>query len=115
MEPSNVAVPFLMHKIKSEQQNKNEKEKRAMCEHCNHERKLKVGDRVNVDWHKALKSGFGNVCWIIENIGREDRKQGILVYIDDSSILHCEVKFDRRSLWLMEDWLSLADESKTGE
>lgn len=86
-----------------------------MCEHCN-ERKLKVGDRVNVNWQKALEAGFGNVCWITENIGREGRKQGVLVDIDDSPVLCRKVKFgDGYSLWLMEDWLSLADESNEKE
>ena len=87
-----------------------------MCEHCNHERELKIGDRVNVDWQKALESGFRNMCWVTENIGREDRKQGILVDIDDSPVLSYKVKFaDRYSLWLMKDWLSLADETNEKE
>lgn len=89
-----------------------------MCEHCNHERELKIGDWVNVDWQKALESRFGDFIWVTENVGREDRKQGIVVNIDDggvfSTFLSYKVRFNGyRDLWLIKDWLSLADNSKT--
>lgn len=88
-----------------------------MCEHCNHERELKIGDRVNVDWQKASESRFGNRSWVIGNVGYEDMKQGTIVDINASACdeLAYKVKFNSNivpHLWLDKDWLSL-DESKT--
>ena len=54
-----------------------------MCEHCNHERELKIGDRVNVNWQIMAESSYGGHYWVIENMGREDRKQGIVVDINN--------------------------------
>ena len=82
-----------------------------------HERKLKVGDHVNVDWQKALKTRIGP-SWITESAEQLNKKQGTIMYIDNSPALNCKVKFDDRIhhfLWLDEDWLSLVDESNEKE
>ena len=86
-----------------------------MCEHCNHERELKVGDRVNVNWQIMVESSYEGRYWVIENMGREDRKQGIVVDIDGVGFfLQYKVEFnDHYVLWLMKDCLSLADESES--
>ena len=95
-----------------------------MCEHCNHERKLKVGDRVNVNWQKAVESGyrqkalelgFRDRSWVAENLGHTDIRPGTI--IDLTLLPYYKVKFDNYDycLWVRKDWLSLADESKTGE
>ena len=90
-----------------------------MCEHCNHERELKVGDRVKVDWQKALESNFGDACWITENVNRKAMEQGIITAIDPcGERLRCRVNFyaaprtGEYKLWLNKDWLSLVEESE---
>lgn len=85
-----------------------------MCEHCNHERELKVGDRVKVDWQKALESEFGDRYWVIKSKDDENRKQGVISFLFDSSPLNYSVTFPNGNhLYLNKDWLSLADDSKT--
>ena len=83
-----------------------------MCEHCN-ERKFKIGDRVKVDWQKVLESKLWGSYWVIMSKDDENMKQGVINSLFVSP-LDYDVTFPNGyHLYLNEDWLSLADDSKT--